>query len=108
MYKISLGNYHDQVYFIICKKQKGSILNTVYDTSKSISKLFDMELDEYNDLVIDKVIGSANYTIGYLNTNKESDIYHDLMFEDKKSKKFYVDKFKEVFAPQLILLTIEG
>lgn len=108
MYTICLNEYNDDVYFTIKKKVSWSSLGALYDTSKNIAKSFDISLDEYNHIVIDKVIGHTNYTIRHNVVSEHSDIYCDLMFEAKKSKEFYIDKFKEVFAPQLTLLTIEG
>lgn len=108
VYTVELENYYEEVYFLISATTSADLINTLYDTSKSIADAFCMDIDEYNNIIINKIIAPAKYTIRNSKINKGFYSHKDLAFTMEKSRQFYIDKFKEVFAPQLMLLTIES
>lgn len=69
-------------------------------TSSSISRLFNIPLEVYNNLLINKVIKHDLYEIHTFN-----DITFDLC---DISKEIYLNRFKETFSDQLTLLILGG
>lgn len=83
-------------YFII------SINNDDYYSSESISELLNLDLDLYNNLLINKVVKHPSYAIG-------GGTHKDLEFNSNSiSRETYINRFKEAFSDQLILLTLGG
>lgn len=80
-------------------------------TSFGISNLFNMNIDEFNKIVINEVIKHSNYLI----VDKKDEFFDkDLIFnlEDDEGEEVllerYMERFKETFAPQLMLIKIGG
>lgn len=70
-------------------------------TSKGISKLFDLDVNTYNKLLIDKVIQHNKYSI-----NPDT---KDLLFVlNNTSEEVYLNRFKEIFTNQLTLIYLGG
>lgn len=80
-----------------------------YYTSFGISSLFDMSVYEFNKIMIEKVIQHNNYLIA---DKKDEFLDNDLIFNLKNNKgeevpfKKYMDRFKETFAPQLMMVSL--
>lgn len=82
---------------------------SVYNTSKRIAKLLNINVDEYNMKLITKVICNSEYKI---NDDGHSVSSRDLNFIAEsispEEKKVYVEKFKKAFIKELSLLRIGG
>lgn len=77
-----------------------------YATSTDIAEFFNLSIDTYNKILINKIIQHDNYEI---NKSDTSVFYKDIMFELKNiDYKIYIERFKEAFAPQLTLFTLGG
>lgn len=78
-------------------EHKGS----VYLSCREIAKLFNLDTNIYEKTLIAKVIKHENF---------EKVVYNpDLIFsQNGVPMKTYIERFKEAFAPQLTLLTLEG
>lgn len=94
MLKINLGSHNSgEAYFII------NIGHVNLYTSKEISNLFNLNLDIYNKLRMEKVIKHKNL---FSNSNEEDIIFY-LNGTDKET---YLNRFKESFADKLTLLAL--
>ena len=93
--KIDVFMFRDEeAYFSIF------ISDAAFYTSKNIANLFNLDIDYYNNLVIDKVIKHEDFTI--------DEYTNDLAFKHNNiSKEIYINRFKEVFADQLTLLALD-
>lgn len=88
-------------YFIIVNY----VNKTLYDTSARISDIFDIDLEEYNKKLINEVIKSDHYEI-YDGSSKGRRLYKDLTFKAFGEDKVYIERFKEVFCKELIMLAM--
>lgn len=87
--------FEDEVYFEIISKK--SILNS----SGEIADFLNLDVDIYNNLLIDKVIRHDKYSI-------DPD-GRDLVFCLKNvSIEIYIERFKETFINELTLATLGG
>ena len=94
--KINLFIFGDEeVYFEVSTK------NDAAYTSRSISELFNINVDLNNQLVVDKVVKHKNYYIYRLSKDIEFDLCN-------VSKEIYIERFKNIFTEQLTLLTLGG
>lgn len=74
---------------------------SVFLSCREISELLNLDLDVYEKTLINKVIEHENF--------KKVARGHDLVFSQNGVPiKTYVKRYKEAFAPQLTLLTLEG
>lgn len=70
-------------------------------TSRSISNLFDLDLDTYNKILIDKVIQHNFYDLDKFDK--------DLTFSHNDiPKEIYIERFKDTFNKELIMLALGG
>lgn len=94
--KINLFIFGDEeVYFEV------STENDAAYTSRSISELFNINVDLYNQLVVDKVVKHKNYVIDKFEK--------DLTFKHNNiSKNTYIERFKNTFINELTLLSLGG
>ena len=77
-------------------------------TSKSISKLFNLDIDTFNKLLVDKVIQHDNYIIES-HPVVEPERVKDLLFRlNDVPKEIYIERFKETFTNQLTLIILGG
>lgn len=77
-----------------------------YFTSESISKLLNLDTDLYNKLLIEKVIKHDDYKINDRRLFPSCTKHLSFQLNDIP-KEIYIERFKEAFADQLILLTLE-
>lgn len=76
-------------------------------TSKEISLFFGMDVFEYNKKLLDEVIKHKKIFVNA--TIYENTFSNDLTFKlNKVCEEVYIKRFKEVFAPQLMLAIMEG
>lgn len=78
----------------------------VYHTSKTISKILNLDVDTYNQILIDKIIKHHNYDIikdFCTIPNHAKNLSFNL---NNVSKEVYINRFKEVFNKELILLAL--
>lgn len=75
-----------------------------YSTSEEIANFFNLDVDLYNQLLVDKVIQHNNYSIS---EESEYNTFDALFGRECIDDETYVDRFKEAFAPQLTLLALE-
>ena len=101
--KLDWGSERMSHYFIIINYDK----KTLYDTSVLISDLLDIDLDEYNEKVINEVVKNKNYSI-YRGSSSGRRLYKDLTFEADKEEEVYIERFKDVFVKELTLLSLGG
>lgn len=101
--KIYLAKFSkDEAYFEIFNDNK--LLNT----SSEIAKFFNMNVDLYNKLLIDKVIQHDNYEIEHCSEHNPDNI-QDLSFNlNYKPRETYLNRFKETFIDQLTLISLGG
>lgn len=93
--------YSNRAYFFISIEGK----YTIAATSFKIAKIFNLEIDTYNKILIEKVIKHDRYLIAP--DNNESVFSKDLTFELLyDSLKTYIERFKEIFAKELVLLAL--
>lgn len=78
-----------------------SIGNRDVYSGKSISKLLNLDVDTFNQILIDKVVKHKNYYIYRLSKDIEFDLCN-------VSKEIYIERFKNIFTEQLTLLTLGG
>lgn len=77
-----------------------------FGTSKDIANSFNLPVDTYNDILINKVIRHSDYEV---NLSEDSIFHKDVVFRlDGIDFEIYIKRFKEVFHSQLILLTLGG
>lgn len=89
-----LDTYED--YFFAVKTSNDS-----YFSSEMISELLNLDIDEYNEILTEKVIQHENVDV-----NPKT---KDLVFlRNRTTKETYIKRFKEVFAPQLMLIKMGG
>lgn len=94
-FKITLLSTLGDLFFILKTNNK------TYFSSEMISKAFGLDIDEYNKILLEKVIQHDEYDI--------KNGTEDLVFSPNRiSKETYIDRFKEAFADQLILLTLSN
>ena len=82
------------------------IKENVYHTSERISKVLNLDLDTYNHLLVKKVIQHRSY---YISNNPFPIPNHDkhLTFDlNNISKETYIERFKNTFNKELILLVL--
>lgn len=92
---------HISHYFIIVNYDN----KTFYDTSVIILDLLDIDLNEYNEKVINEVIKSKNYSI-YNGASLGKRLYKDLTFKSDKEEEIYIERFKDTFVKELTLLSM--
>lgn len=91
--------YFGDAYFKIDTK------NVTYFTSESISKLFNLDVDLYNKLLIEKVIMHKDYSIN--DPRLFPSCSKHLSFKlNNTSVETYLNRFKETFASQLTLFSL--
>lgn len=79
------------------------------DTSKAIADLFKMSVDNYNEILINKVIKHDKYRVETFTDMYKVSYVRDVTFVlNGTLESVYVNRFKEAFAPQLTLLTLGG
>lgn len=108
--KIDLVIIDEEAYFSILINEQ------LFDTSKKISKLLNLDIDLYNKILIEKVIKYNSYFTGYsiLEPTKSKDLVFSLNNPPtektliKQSKETYITRFKETFTNQLTLLSLGG
>ena len=92
--KINLYVFSSYFYFAI------STENNSAHTSKSISKLLNLDIEIYNKILVEKVVKHNRYTI---------DKYNDLSFDSNGIlKETYIERFKNTFVDQLTTLALGG
>lgn len=70
-------------------------------TSKGISKLLNLDIDLYNKLLVEKVIKHNHYI--------KSKYHNDFEFSlNNIPEEIYIERFKETFINQLILVYLGG
>lgn len=80
--------------------------NDAFHTSGAISRKFGLHIEAYNKRLIEKVIQRDEYKI--VNDDPVQAFYLDIVFPlSNKRIGTYVNKFKEEFANELILLKME-
>lgn len=82
--------------------------NAIHNTSKSIAELLGLPIDAYNDILIKKVIQHDKFRADFLKGKYEEKFIDVVFCINNISTKVYVDRFKEAFADQLILLTLSN
>lgn len=76
-------------------------------TSKNISSLFGMDVMDYNRKLLAEVIQHKECFIGA--AIHDNHFSCDLTFRlSRVREEVYINRFKEVFAPQLMLVVMEG
>lgn len=83
---------------------------SVCSTSNNIANLFNLDVDKYNDLLINEVIKHSNYKT---NRSVNSFVFNtstiDIVFHlNDVPKEIYIERFKETFFNELTLLTLGG
>lgn len=77
-----------------------------YVSSSEIAKLLNLDVDEYNEILINKVVKHKQYRILKSNDLISS---QDLTFDPLETcKEIYINRFKEAFAAQLMVLKLTG
>lgn len=74
--------------------------NEDFHNSESIADIFNLNVDTFNKLLIEKVIKHSYYTISKHHKDFEFSLCG-------KSKEIYIKCFKEAFAEQLILFILD-
>lgn len=93
--KIEVWNSFAEAFFVL------EWNSNMYHTSESISKLLNLEMSEYNNLLIEKVIIHDNYFRGTISD--------DISFDAKNiSEKVYQKRFEKTFEPYIMLLKLGG
>lgn len=97
-----IGNTHN---FLISTKNRG------YTTSGSIANLLSLDVDTYNDKLIKEVIQHPCFknvfaaSFPFLKAKLDRNI---VFYLNDVPKETYIERFKEAFAPQLILVSLDG
>lgn len=91
----------DVVCFLLCADDRS------YYTSYEISKQLGLNVNLYNKILVEQVIKHKIYS-----KNEEAQLVslmHDLSFSLNKVKpEVYIERFKDVFAKELTLLSLGG
>lgn len=99
--KIELVGSCEALYFSLTKN-----IMTYYDDSEHISEMFGLNIDEYNKILIEKVIQHDHYRI---EENFNNILYKDVTFKKNGiCDTIYLERFKEVFSKELVLLQLGG
>lgn len=78
-----------------------------YNSCRRIANFFNLPAETYNQLLIEKVIKHSNYEVYFCNVGNEK-VKDIIFYLNHESKETYIKRFIEVFAPQLMLLRLEG
>lgn len=84
------------------------ITNEIYcSTSREISNVFNMNIDDYNEILINEVIKHDRYRP--CDIADEFNLRKDLIFKlNNTPEEVYINRFKEVFINQLTSLALGG
>lgn len=78
----------------------------IYYTSAQISSLFNMNIENYNRILVEKVIQHGLFKV---HNNSKGHFKRNISFsQNRTSDETYIKRFKNAFAEQLILLTLGG
>lgn len=88
-------NFEDEAYFEIIYSKE--LLNL----SEEIAKFFNLDVDFYNQLLIDKIIKHNKYAID----SATKDLTFDL---NNISEETYLNRFEEAFIDKLTLISLGG
>lgn len=77
-----------------------------YYTSSQIASLFNMDIETYNKILIERVI---QHDLFKIHNNSKAHFKKNVSFSQNNiSDEAYIKRFREAFAEQLILLTLSG
>lgn len=90
------SNDDDYIYFSIDTEEE------CYYTSRQIAKLFNLTIEQYNKILIKKVIQHDRYL---LNNHSYNILRNDITFKlSGTTKRIYIERFKEAFNSYIMLV----
>lgn len=99
MFELNIWQIEKGCYFSLNKE------GATYETSACISELFNINIDDYNKILIEKVIQHNLYFTNIATSQKGDDIVFKL---NDISKEVYIERFKNTFNKELTLLILGG